>query len=82
MPVIMDYERSDFTTTDTTLLFRDIGNLFNLAGTEIDVQLNISKLFVGKYKSVSQKVYDELCDHIDSRQVTFVVSEISLKRIV
>lgn len=78
IPVIMDFERSQ-TQSPVLNVFEDIGKLFNLAGTEIDVKLNISKAFVSKYiimkQRISRHVYAELCEYIDTRRVIYVSSE-------
>jgi hypothetical protein len=78
IPVIMDYERAQFTDSPH-LLYEDIGKLFNLAGTEIDVKLDIDKRFVAKYitneQQVSPQVYTEMCNYIDSRDILYVSSE-------
>ena len=83
IPVIMDYERAKFTDSPY-LLYDDIGKLFNLAGTDIDVKLNIDKLFVTKYivndRPISPQVYTEMCNYIDSCDILYVSSEMKAMR--
>jgi hypothetical protein len=77
LPVLMDFERSQ-TCDSALLLFSDIGRFLNLAGTEIDVKLDMNNSILNKCGKtrVTQNTYDVLCDYIDSRSIKFVTSEV------
>lgn len=72
IPVLMDFERSK-TCNSPVLLLSDIGRLLNLAGTEIDVKLDMNNSIL---KNKARVTYDTLCDYIDSRPIKFVTSEL------
>lgn len=77
IPVLMDFERSQ-TSDSTLLLFSDIGRFLNLAGTEIDVKLDMNNSILKQCakNQVTQHTYDVLCDYIDTRPVKFLTSEV------
>ena len=79
IPVIMDFERSNM-TGNIGLMYNDIGRLFNLSSSEINVKMDILMNYTTKSvlqeKTISTKTYEQFCNYIDTRKILYVLSEI------
>jgi len=88
IPVIMDFERSKLpcpvSYEKNTPVYKDIIKVLSLAITGADVHLDIDTNIVRNYISretpITQSIYSELCDYIDSRKILFVFSEMGHSR--
>lgn len=79
IPVLMDFERSDL-DNNLGLMYNDIGRLFNLTSSELDVkmdiQLNYTLKSVLNEPKITKNTYDLFNNYIDSRKILYVVSEL------
>ena len=77
-PVIMDFERSNM-SGNLGLMYNDIGRLFNLSSSEINVKMDILMNYTTKSvlqeKTISTKTYEQFCNYIDTHKILYVLSE-------